>query len=386
MDASPLGQLRELVAHAWFTIGYPPARSLVLVEVNGGGEAGVVARIDQPAALPPRPGQRGSSHDAPAPAAHRRAAAAMIASAAQRGGVRAAVLLVVQDPAGVERPAFGRAEAALVRAVRQALRVAGVRVAGVALVGSGWVRSLDCTDPRCCPPGGAPLGDLAGTRTAAGMVLRGKVLAADEAGLVADVEPVPWPGAVLLAEPPAAAAPLGLARWRALLQARLAAPRPGREPLPAEVAWLVAGLRDLRLRDAVLVSVLPAPKGAAFTRRPQDPAADLAAGRGESMPDITALTGSRPDAEVFEAARALLAQVARGAPPGSRAEALAVLGWMAWWQGSGARGRLLVGLALADDPAHRLAAIVDQLLAHAVPPSWVLPLRPQITAGRPGTR
>ena len=68
------------------------------------------------------------------------------------------------------------------------------------------------------------------------------------------------------------------------------------------------------------------------------------------MPDITALTGSRPDPEVFEAARALLAQVARGAPPGSRAEALAVLGWMAWWQGSGARGRLLIGLALADDP------------------------------------
>jgi len=384
MDTSPLGYLRELVAHAWFTIGYPPARSLVLVEVSG-GEAGVVARIDQPTAEPARPGQRASG-DVPAPAAHRRAAAAMIASAARRGGGRAVVLLVVQDPAGVARPEFGRAEAALVRSVRQALRTAGVRVAGVALVGSGWVRSLDCTDPLCCPPGGAPLGDLAATGTAAGMVLRGRVLAADEAGLVADVEPEPWHGSVLLAEPPAAAAPLGLARWRALLEARIAAPRPGRDPLPSEVAWLVAGLRDMRLRDAVLVSLLPAPKGAAFTRHPQDPAAALAAGRGEAMPDITALTQRRPDPEVFDAARALLAQVARGAPPGSRAEALAVLGWMAWWQGSGARGRLLVGLALADDPAHRLAGIVDQLLAYAVPPSWVLPLRPGITTGRPGTR
>ncbi len=48
MDTSSLEQLRELVAHAWFTIGYPPARSLVLVEVHDGGGLGVVARIDQP--------------------------------------------------------------------------------------------------------------------------------------------------------------------------------------------------------------------------------------------------------------------------------------------------------------------------------------------------
>ena len=34
MDAPSLAQLRELVAHAWFTIGYPPVGSLVLVEVN----------------------------------------------------------------------------------------------------------------------------------------------------------------------------------------------------------------------------------------------------------------------------------------------------------------------------------------------------------------
>src|SRR6185436_11817458 len=41
--------LREVVAHAWFTMGYPPSRSLVLVEMTalGVGDApGFVARID----------------------------------------------------------------------------------------------------------------------------------------------------------------------------------------------------------------------------------------------------------------------------------------------------------------------------------------------------
>ena len=89
------------------------------------------------------------------------------------------------------------------------------------------------------------------------------------------------------------------------------------------------------------------------------------------MPDLRDFTDRPPDRRAFEAARELVAAVARGAPAGERAEALAVLAWMAWWQGSGARGRLLVGLALADRPGHRLAAIVDRLLAYGVPPSWV---------------
>ncbi len=379
MDAPSLAQLRELVAHAWFTIGYPPVGSLVLVEVQPSGAPGVTARIDQP---PARPSARGGD----AARADRRVVAQTLAGFSRRAGVRSAVLLVVRGPAEGAAPPFGRPEAALVRIVRQGLRAAGVAVAGVALVGvagpegHGWLRSLDCTDPSRCPPGGEPLGDLGSTRTAARMVLEGRVLAADEADLVADVRPCPWPESVLRAEPPAEPPVLGLERWRALHRSRTAPARrsrptgegaPTADPAPAEVAWLVPALRDARLRDAILVSLLPGAAGSAFRTDADDPAAELAAGRVEAMPDLRDFTDRPPDRRGFEAARELLAAVARGAPAGERAEALAVLAWMAWWQGSGARGRLLVGLALADRPGHRLAAIVDRLLAYGVPPSWV---------------
>jgi hypothetical protein len=66
--------LREVVAHAWFTMGYPPSRSLVLVEmmpVDGGDVPGFVARIDLP---PPR---------------YRRQAAEVLATVARRNQVEA---------------------------------------------------------------------------------------------------------------------------------------------------------------------------------------------------------------------------------------------------------------------------------------------------------
>jgi hypothetical protein len=44
---------------------------------------------------------------------------------------------------------------------------------------------------------------------------------------------------------------------------------------------------------------------------------------------------------------------------------------MSWWQGVGARSRLLAADALRDRPGHRLAGLVDTLLLHGIPPGWV---------------
>ena len=187
---------------------------------------------------------------------------------------------------------------------------------------------------------------------------------------------------MLRSQPPAAPPVLGLARWRALHRRRLACPdgtpgtdgpvdggHPPGDPLPAEVAWLVPALRDARLRDAILVSLLPGAPGSALHRDGDDPAADLAAGRVEAMPDLREFTDRPPDRSAFAAARALLARSPRRAG-GYRAEALALLA-MAWWQGSG-RARLLAALALQDQPGHRLAAIVDELLLPGGPAAgWI---------------
>jgi hypothetical protein len=340
LDVPPL---REVVAHAWFTMGYPPAHSLVLVGIESAGSFGFVARVDLP---PPQ---------------HRRAVANVMAAAARRATLRSLVVLVVLDPSGEAPPVLDRVGIALVKTLRSRLRQAGVAVLDVAVVSGRRYRSLECTDPSCCPPLGRSLGDLRTTRTAASMVVRGRTLVDDETALVEDVAPRAWPDDVELPagvrKPPA-----DLRRWRDMVAGRLAADGGGPEPAPEDVAWLVPALEDSRFRDAALVSLLPG--GGRVAR-------SLARGAVTGAPGFGDCERRSPDPEVFEAGRVLLAAVARGAPAGRRAEALAVLAWMNWWQGVGARSRLLAGLALRDRPGHRLAGLVDSLLLHGVPPGWV---------------
>jgi hypothetical protein len=193
------------------------------------------------------------------------------------------------------------------------------------------------------------------------MIMRGRTLVADEGALVEDVAPEGWPDHIELSSGPRR--PLAdLLRWKDMVTARVSAADGAPDPVPEDVAWLVPALEDTRFRDAALVALLPA--GEPLARR-------LARGTPTAGPALGACEERSPDADVFEAARVLLAAVARGAPPGRRAEALAALAWMSWWQGAGARSRLLAALALHDRPGHRLAGLVDTLLLHGVPPTWV---------------
>jgi hypothetical protein len=344
--------LREVVAHAWFTMGYPPSRSLVLVEMTRIGDADApafVARID----LPPPP--------------YRRQAAEVLATVARRNHVEAALVLVVLDPVpsspvGSRRPAPDRMKR-LVRDLQSVLRRARVSVLDVVLVDAGRHRSLLCDDPACCPPEGEELGDLGATRTAAAMVLRGRALVEDESALVADVSPDPWSADVRDVQEPCGDTDALLARWQELVAARMAQGGRVADPSPDQVAWLVPAMQDRNLRDALLVSLLPG--GVRIARR-------FARGQVLGVPDLGAAEARRPDPLLFEAGRALLAAVARGAPAGRRAEALALLAWMGWWQNDSVRARLLAAMALRDHPGHRLAGLVDTLLLHGVPPAWLV--------------
>jgi hypothetical protein len=340
--------LREVVAHAWFTMGYPPSRSLVLVEmthVDGGDVPGFVARIDLP---PPR---------------YRRQAAEVLATVARRNQVEAALVLVVLDPVPSVRPLAPGRMKGLVRDLRSVLRRARVSVLDVVLVDAGRSRSLLCDDRTCCPVEGEELGDVAATRTAAAMVLRGRALVEDESALVADVTPDPWPPEALPTDSSGGDPDETLARWQSLVAARIAAAGAAGDPSPAEVAWLVPAMEDRNLRDALLVSLLPG--GVRIARR-------FARGQVLGVPDLGAAEARRPDPALFEAGRTLLAAVARGAPAGRRADALALLTWMSWWQNDAVRARLLAAMAMRDHPGHRLAGLVDTLLLHGVPPAWLV--------------
>ena len=338
--------LREVVAHAWFTLGYPPSRSLVLVEMapaEGGEHPGFVARIDLP---PPR---------------YRRQAAEVLATVARRNHVDAALVLVVRDPVPGPRPLRPDRMRPLVRDLRTVLSRADVSVLDVVLVDGGRYRSLLCHDVTCCPERGRDIGDLRTTRTAAGMVLLGRSLMEDESALVGDVTPDPWPADVPVPAEAETDTDELLGRWQELVATQTAAV--DADPLPAEVAWLVPAMEDRNLRDALLVSLLPG--GVRIARR-------FARGQVLGVPDLGVAEARRPDPTLFEAGRRLLAAVARGAPAGRRAEALALLAWMSWWQNDAVRARLLAALALSDHPAHRLAGLVDTLLLHGVPPSWLV--------------
>jgi len=279
------------------------------------------------------------------------------------------VALIVADPTSRGDLLSQRA---LCRTIREQVRQAGLALLDVLAVGEQTYRSYLCDDQGCCPDGGFPLAEVLSSATAAQMVLDGKVLAGNESDLVADVQPDPVPltGLPRRRLRPATAAQRAewMDRWRACLATALDAPPPGPDtaafcaaalaPLPGaglgeDPGWLVLALEDVLFRDAVLITLADPDE--------LDPL---------HVPS-TALDERVPNREVLRAGAGLLATVARAAPTGRRAEALAILGWMAWWSGDGARARLITAQALADQPEHRLAGLIAQLLMGAVPPPWV---------------
>jgi len=361
----------DLIAYAFYVLGYRPRESLVLIGLHGARlRVGMSLRLDLPS--PP--------YDVPLPR-HQ-------LDLLRKHGEDALVLLVVSDvppgPGGAGPP-----HGDLVGRLRRLLTADGWRVIDVLAVGPARWRSYLCHDPVCCPPQGRSLDEVSGSMLAAWMVSQGEVLVPDEQALVADVEPAAPPGGWLRRRArPATAAPStveSLARWRALLRPDCRDPDAGPGDVgpgdvgivdvglvgaPAQVRWLAEALQDRWFRDAVLLTLMP-DAGTA-------PDEVLA---GSEPAALDALLDTRPDRSLLARWSAPLAAVARSAPPGERADALALLAWAAWWAGDGPRGRLLAARALADRPEDTFAALVDQLLFVGVPPGWLVAQRREASAG-----
>ena len=88
-------------------------------------------------------------------------------------------------------------------------------------------------------------------------------------------------------------------------------------------------------------------------------------------PDFAGLSISAlPAVETAAHVRVLESVVAHGRR-GAQPPALTLLALLAWWQGDGARARLLLERALQEDPDYTLAQLLDATLAAAVPPGWI---------------
>jgi hypothetical protein len=127
------------------------------------------------------------------------------------------------------------------------------------------------------------------------------------------------------------------------------------------------------VRDAVLVALVPG-QGDLPERcvRGEWPSSedDAALGRALALV-VDPLDGVPAPPAATRVHEAVLEAVVAHGERHRQAAALTLLGMLAWWRGDGARARILLERALADDDGYRLALLLADSLAHGVPPGWV---------------
>ncbi|HWS59047.1 MAG TPA: DUF4192 domain-containing protein [Actinotalea sp.] len=352
---------RELLALIPYQLGFVPTQSAVVVSLRRArSRVGLVARVDLDDLVDVDRG----------PQVARSLVGHLVAD-----GARAAVLVLYTDADLQADPRAGRT-------AQENLAVAAEHFLGVPdcwVVTPRGYHGLDCTDDRCCPPGGRPLADLQATQVGAHMVLTGVQVVASRAELVrTDAAPAAarrsarraaarWRAHLEGAEGSAA-----LHRWRreslALWREELERVAGARLPDPNRIGRLQAALADVLVRDAAMLG---------FVEGSERLADRVVAGYGG--PDVSRalrviidpVDGAAPDAGRAATSRALLGEVVAHSAPRLQAPALTLLAVLAWWAGDGARAGLLVERALAAEPGYRLAELLDQTLTAGMPPGWL---------------
>lgn len=349
----------DLIATVWYSLGFKPRESLVLAGLRGPRHRiGVILRTDLPD---------------------------QYVSRARLGAlVREVMLPITESGAGAvvaivsSEAALGAPPAPLVLALRKETAAARVTLFDVLGVTATAYRSLLCHDHHCCPPTGRSLEAVLSSRSAAAHVLNGNSVAESADDLLRDVLPVrgagPEPGPRGPGE--GAEVPVRLTveqRWR-WWELWLEAERHGREdpgPATGEVPGLSRALHDPYLRDAVLFHLLGAPipelsdlLDGRFAGSP------LSAAQLALLPDLAGLLAQRPDPRRLEPGEGVLAGAVRVAAAGDQAPALAMLALLAWFQGRGARARLLLERSEQDSPDVSLTWLVNDLLFGRVRPPW----------------
>ncbi|MGX6604679.1 DUF4192 domain-containing protein [Micromonosporaceae bacterium Da 78-11] len=303
----------DLVAVAPYVIGFHPADSLVVIGVTD-GRVLFGARYD----LPP-PGEEDAL----------RVATVIAAQATQ-----AVVVIGYGPPGGVTTPVLRLANA---------LRVVQVRVIdAIRVTGDRWWSYL-CDIPECCPAEGRRCG-TADSVIAAEAVFQGQVALPGRQALVAQV-----------------AAVQGEAR-----AAMTAAHKQARDRLAGLVADDLRADRFGRwVRRAGRTAVRDAERRYRSGRTLTD---DEIAWLGVLLLDTVvneyALERSGPQEWRLQ----LWTDVLRRVEPACVPTAACLLSYSAWRSGQGALARVAVDRALGQEPQHRLAVLLDDVLALGISP------------------
>ncbi|MFE5308200.1 DUF4192 family protein [Isoptericola sp. NPDC056605] len=394
---------RDLLAAVPYLLGFRPRECVVVVAVTGEGRVGLVVRTG--------PADRGEASGGDV--AERWGRTDVVARAVAGVGARLAlVVLYTASPPDQARAREAAGVAALAESLGPAVDVEAW------LVGPDGYRGLDCVDPACCPARGRPVGELEHGEVGAAFVVAGRAVADTEQeahrvrALPASVRDRVAKAAGRAARAREAAgdttraAPRGTARdelghWRAeaygvwcdlvrQAAAELRTCPDGDVELPAaRLGRLAVALADVRVRDAVLLSLVPGAREAAD--RTAGAGGDAAVTRDVEAATARAIArvvdprvGVPPDGATADAARLVLEQLVGGAPRRWHAPPLALLGFLAWWRGDGWLAARRVRESARQDPTYRLAALVAGVLEAAVPPGWVSAARGPAVEGASG--
>lgn len=136
---------------------------------------------------------------------------------------------------------------------------------------------------------------------------------------------------------------------------------------PLLLGRLQAGLEDIRIRDAVMISNIPGIGDLPARSVVSDAREEV----GQSVdvildPKVAVAPGIEATA-VTE----LLTAIASHCAHARATPTLTLLAWIAWWKGNGPRGGVLIEKALQADPAYNMARLVERILELGMPPGWI---------------
>jgi len=134
------------------------------------------------------------------------------------------------------------------------------------------------------------------------------------------------------------------------------------DPDPVMLGRLSAAFTDSDLRDAVVAWTLGGERLRPGSQAVLDTFGRLVRGGLEVPPEAHLNAGAR-----------LLTEVVRHAAPPRAGYPLAVMAWLAWWRGEGARADVLLQQCLQDDPGNSLGRLLTEALDGGVRPGWALP-------------
>lgn len=328
----------DLVALVPVLVGFVPRESVIVVGLTRGGALGPVMRADVA--------------DCAVPDVVQDIAATLCGALARAGAPRAVV--VGYADSGAE-PA--------VRAIADAV-ASRVEVADELVVSAGRFRSLCCADLQCCPPEGTEVPQLAGgalgavnpvhgaraTRRAPSASRRGAVRARERALTARERDPVGWRHR-------------RLTEWRDALRGA----QRGTELAPAAAGRIAAGLRDITVRDAAVVDMVPGESEVAdrLCATGQGLGVREALAAMVTIEDAVAPVPATVDAVVAVARRTAWLCEADVAP------ALTLAGVGQWWAGNDRDAARSIAVALDAQPDYRLAHLVRTAIEAGMPPGWL---------------